>query len=97
MDVIAAFDEWQLEGSSDTKSSVAISIALDVITIGLIYSEPANLPGAFSSFYKLPALQVAVPGFNTTFAFINQIVTSTLPSTTARYVTTTHLYKVQVY
>jgi len=83
-EVLAAFDDWQLNGSSDIKSSVSLTITLDSITVGLTYSEPANLPDVFSPFYKIPPLFVAVPSFNTTFAVVNQILASAFPTFPAR-------------
>lgn len=84
LDVLAAFDEWQLNGASDVKSSIALSIGLDSITVGLTYAEPANLPSVFSPFYNLPPVVIAVPNFNTTFAIVNQILASSFPTNPAR-------------
>lgn len=84
LDVLKAFDEWQLDGASDVKSSIALDISLDSITIGLVYAEPANLPSVFAPFYNLPPLEIAVPSFNTTFSAVNAILGSSFPTTQAR-------------
>ncbi|EYB33398.1 hypothetical protein FG05_10609 [Fusarium graminearum] len=77
LELIEAFDEWQNNGASDTKSTVALSIGLDSITVGLTYAEPAaDPPKAFEPFYGIKPLQVAVPPSNITFNFVNQIIGS---------------------
>ncbi|TVY40960.1 Bifunctional solanapyrone synthase [Lachnellula cervina] len=61
-EVLDAFVEWQNNGASDVKSTVALIMGLQSITVGLIYSEPTEQPSAFAPFYSLTALAVAVPG-----------------------------------
>lgn len=61
-EVLDAFVEWQNDGASDVKSTVALIMGLQSITVGLIYSEPTEQPSAFAPFYSLTALAVAVPG-----------------------------------
>ncbi|TVY91044.1 Bifunctional solanapyrone synthase, partial [Lachnellula willkommii] len=85
LDVLKAFDEWQLDGASDVKSSIALDISLDSITIGLVYAEPANLPSVFAPFYNLAPLEIAVPNFNTTFSAVNTILGASFPTTQARH------------
>lgn len=59
---IDAFTKWQEDASSDTNSTVAMIIGLDIITIGLLYSETAVPKNVFAAFDKLPTpLAVAVP------------------------------------
>jgi hypothetical protein len=83
-ELLEAFDEWQQNGASDTKSSVAFDIGLDYITLGLIYSEPTTSPTAFAAFDDLVPLQVIVPAFNTTFSDVYNILSASYPNTTAR-------------
>lgn len=82
--VLDAFAAWQHEGASDLKSAVGLILGLDSITIGLIYSEPAELPSAFAPFYDLEPLQVAVPSTNATFAILSQILDAAFPTIPAR-------------
>lgn len=86
-DVLAAFAEWERIGASDTKSSVALSIALDSITIGLMYSEPvSDTPDAFSSFSKLTPLAVISPPTNFTMPEVSQFLSASFPDTKMRCV-----------
>ncbi|KAI8623064.1 hypothetical protein F5Y19DRAFT_468801 [Xylariaceae sp. FL1651] len=72
-DVLAAFAEWEKTGASDTKTSVSLSIALDFITVGLMYSEPVSAtPDAFSSFSKLTPLAVVSPPTNFTMPEVSR-------------------------
>lgn len=84
-DVLSAFDQWQLDGASDIKSSVSLIISVDVVTVGLLYTEPSiDPPAAFAPFYGLKPLQVPVPARNATFAFVAELVASSFSTTTAR-------------
>ncbi|EUC42424.1 hypothetical protein COCMIDRAFT_39532 [Bipolaris oryzae ATCC 44560] len=83
--LIEAFDEWQLNGASDIKSSVAFAIGLDFITLGLIYSEATTSPPAFAPFQNLKPLQVVVPPMNTTFSSVYNILGTSTSNTTARH------------
>ncbi|KAH8590930.1 hypothetical protein B0O99DRAFT_633847 [Bisporella sp. PMI_857] len=85
-DVLAAFDRWQENGSSDVKSSVVLSITLDSILVGLLYSEPlTERPSAFDAFSSLTPLVIPVPAMNMPFTAIIQIVGATSPSTPGRH------------
>ncbi|KAH6701360.1 hypothetical protein BKA61DRAFT_561607 [Leptodontidium sp. MPI-SDFR-AT-0119] len=84
-ELLEAFDQWQKDGASDTKASVAFDISLDYITVGLVYSEPADSPKAFAPFDHLQPLQVVVPAINTTFSSVYNILSASYPSTTARH------------
>jgi hypothetical protein len=83
-ELLEAFDEWQQNGASDTKSSVAFDIGLDYITLGLIYSEPTTSPTAFAPFDGLVPLQIIVPAFNTTFSDVYSILSASYPNITTR-------------
>ncbi|KAF2710660.1 FAD linked oxidase-like protein [Pleomassaria siparia CBS 279.74] len=74
---IDAFTEWQLEGSSDLKSTVAMIIGLDTITVGLLYSTTTASPNVFEPFNKLTPAVVAVPATNGTVHSFTQILAST--------------------
>jgi len=82
--VLDAFTEWQLNGASDVKSTVALDISLTSIVIGLVYSEPADNPSAFASFYDLEPLATPVPAMNTTFVVIDQLLGSAFPVSRGR-------------
>lgn len=82
--VLDAFTEWQLNGASDVKSTVAIDISLTSVVIGLVYSEPANNPSAFAPFYDLEPLAIPVPAMNTTFVVIDQLLGSAFPVASGR-------------
>ncbi|KAI1776756.1 FAD-binding domain-containing protein [Hypoxylon cercidicola] len=65
--VLDAMVKWQNEGASDLKSTVALIIGLDGVTVGLIYSTPADHPSTFAPFYELPPPVAAiVPPLNGT-------------------------------
>ncbi|RAL12939.1 uncharacterized protein BO97DRAFT_424117 [Aspergillus homomorphus CBS 101889] len=83
--VIDAFMEWQLNGALDVKSNVAIDISLTAIVIGLVYSEPANNSSAFAPFYDLEPESIPVPGINTTFVVIDELLGSAFPDANARH------------
>ncbi|EQB47417.1 FAD-dependent monooxygenase yanF [Colletotrichum gloeosporioides] len=85
-DVLRAFDEWQKDGASDFKSTIALTVSLDSITVGLVYSEPvARRPDAFSPFGNLTPLATALPPLNTTFAFVAQLLQSAFPTLPGRH------------
>ncbi|GKT43289.1 FAD-dependent monooxygenase yanF [Colletotrichum spaethianum] len=85
-DIIRAFDEWQKNGATDFKSAIALTISLDSITLGLVYSEPsAQRPAVFSPFEDLTPLLVALPPVNTTFAFVAQLLGSAFPTLPGRH------------
>ncbi|MCJ1348031.1 hypothetical protein MMC31_006262 [Peltigera leucophlebia] len=83
--ILDAFAEWQEKGASDLKSTVALIVALETVTVGLIYSAPAEKPAAFDSFYDIPAVAVAVPPTNGTVLSLTQILASTFPNTPMRH------------
>ncbi|KAF2876999.1 hypothetical protein BDV95DRAFT_589646 [Massariosphaeria phaeospora] len=74
---IDAFTEWQIKGSSDLKSTVAMIIGLDSITVGLLYSKTTVPPAVFEPFNKLTPALVAVPPTNGTILSLTQILAST--------------------
>jgi hypothetical protein len=74
---IDAFTEWQMNGSSDLKSTVAMIIGLDAITVGLLYSKTSVNSEVFEPFNKLTPLVVAVPPTNGTIHSLTQILAST--------------------
>jgi FAD/FMN-containing dehydrogenase len=86
--VIAAFDAWQLEGSSDVRSNVEVIISLDYVAVVLIYSEPAvEPPAAFEPFFNESGVQPAVvnlPGTNVTFNELSIILGSVISGEPAR-------------
>lgn len=86
--VIAAFDTWQLEGSSDVKSNIEMIISLDYVAVVLLYSEPvAEPPAAFAAFFNESGVQPALvnlPGTNVTFNELNIILGSVVSSEPAR-------------
>lgn len=82
--ILDAFAEWQEKGASDLKSTVALIVTLETVTVGLIYSAPAEKPAAFDSFYDIPAVAVAVPPTNGTVLSLTQILASTFPNTPMR-------------
>ena len=82
--IIDAFVQWQLNGASDVKSTVALIIGLDVTTVGLIYSEAADKPAAFAPFDSIPPLAVVVPPQNGTVLSLTQILGSSSSNTPMR-------------
>lgn len=84
-ELLEAFDEWQNDGASDIKSTVAFDISLDYITLGLLYSEPtASTPTAFAPFDDLVPLEVTVPAINTTFSEVYTLLSATESTAPAR-------------
>ena len=82
--ILDAFAQWQKDGASDVKSTVALIIGLETITLGLIYSAPAEKPAAFAPFYGLTPLAVPVPPVNGTVKSITDILGSTFSNAPAR-------------
>jgi FAD/FMN-containing dehydrogenase len=82
--VLDAFVEWQDNGASDVKSTAVLTIGLQSITVGLIYSAPTKQPAAFAPFYRLTPLDVAVPGTIGTTGTLTAIVGLTISSTAER-------------
>ncbi|KAL8730884.1 MAG: hypothetical protein Q9166_003811 [cf. Caloplaca sp. 2 TL-2023] len=83
--ILDAFAEWQEKGASDVKSTVALIIGLETITVGLIYSAPANLPKAFDPFYPIPPATVAVPPANGTVLSLTNILGTTFSNVPQRH------------
>ena len=83
--ILDAFAEWQEKGGAeDVKSTVALIIGLETVTLGLIYSEQAVKPAAFAPFYDLSPVTVAVPATNGTVLSITQILGSTFSNAPMR-------------
>lgn len=72
--ILDAFAEWQEKGAAEVKPTVAFIIALETVTVGLIYSAPAEKPAAFAPFYDISAATVAVPPTNGTVPSLTQIL-----------------------
>ncbi|CAG8981861.1 hypothetical protein HYALB_00009536 [Hymenoscyphus albidus] len=72
---LTAFDAWQTNGSSDPKSTIALSISLDSILVGLLYSEPLEEPSSvFGDIYGLEVGNVVFPAGNIGFAELQKWV-----------------------
>lgn len=86
-EVIEAFDQWQNHGADDVKSTAAIIISLDTVTLLLFYSDPvpAPPPAVFAPFDSIKPLAIPLPPTNMTFHAINQIISATIPNTPARH------------
>ncbi|KAI0179261.1 hypothetical protein GGR52DRAFT_589004 [Hypoxylon sp. FL1284] len=85
-EVLAAFDQWQLGGAIDEKSSIALAIALDIISVAFIYSEPlSEPPSVFSPFKSIEPTTVAIPSSNITFARLAESVNSAFQSNRGRH------------
>ena len=82
--IIDAFAQWQENGASDLKSTVALVIGLETTTVGLIYSAPADKPAAFAPFYNLSPAVVAVPPTNGTVKTLTNILGATFSNLPAR-------------
>ncbi|KAB8234260.1 uncharacterized protein BDW43DRAFT_310287 [Aspergillus alliaceus] len=69
-----AFAEWQGD-YSDVRATVALVVRLDIVTLGLIYSEPSSeLPACFAPFNDIPAITNAVPPTNGTVLALPKIL-----------------------
>ncbi len=75
--ILDAFTEWQQNGASDLKSTVALIIGLETVTLGLIYSAPQPQAGVFDPFDGIPAAVTAVPATTGTVLSVTQILGST--------------------
>lgn len=78
--ILEAYAKWQLnEGAVDTKATIGLGIGLDVISVGLVYAEPAYRPSVFAPLYELEplALAVAVPPTNGTVSLLTTIMAGT--------------------
>lgn len=82
--ILDAFAQWQNNGASDVKSTVALIIGLESTTIGLIYSAAAKKPTAFAPFYGLTPAAVAVPPTNGTVKSLTDILGTTFSNLPAR-------------
>ena len=82
--ILDAFAQWQNDGASDVKSTVALIIGLESTTLGLIYSAAAEKPKAFAPFYDLTPAVVAVPPTNGTVKSITDILGTTFSNLPAR-------------
>lgn len=82
--VLDAFVQWQNDGASDLKSTVALIIGLESTTLGLIYSAAAEMPKAFAPFYDLTPAVVAVPPTNGTVKSLTDILATTFSNLPAR-------------
>ncbi|KAF7594710.1 hypothetical protein BBP40_008603 [Aspergillus hancockii] len=72
--IFEAFAEWQ-NNSSDVRATVALIVSLDIVTLGLIYSEPSSQqPTCFAPFSDIPAITYAVPPTNGTVLALTQIL-----------------------
>ncbi|KAL8981373.1 MAG: hypothetical protein Q9205_003823 [Flavoplaca limonia] len=83
--ILDAFADWQNKGASDVKSTVALIIAPEATTVGLIYSAPADQPAAFAPFYSIPAATVAVPANNGTVLSLTNILGTTFSDVPQRH------------
>ena len=83
-DILDAFAKWQSKEAADIKSTVALIITLESVTLGLIYSAPSEKPAAFAPFNDIPALTVAVPPTNGTVNSLTQILGTTFSNTPQR-------------
>lgn len=82
--ILDAFAQWQNDGASDVKSTVALIIGLETTTLGLIYSAAAEKPKAFAPFYDLIPAMVAVPPTNGTVKSLTDILGTTFSNLPAR-------------
>ena len=86
--ILEAFAQWQNQGASDVKSTVALIVGLEATTVGLIYSAPADKPEAFAPFYSIPPAVVAVaPGNGTVLGLTNILGTtfSNIPQRSVKF------------
>ena len=72
--ILDAFATWQVR-CTDPKATVALIVDLTAITVGLIYSEPAqDEPACFAPFKDIPTLAIPVAGNNGTVLQLTQIL-----------------------
>lgn len=72
--ILDAFAQWQDNEASDIKSTVALIMGIDTVTVGLIYSAPVEKPVTFAPFYDLPPGTVAVRSTVGTVLRLTQIL-----------------------
>jgi len=75
--ILDRFATWQSDPAFDVKGTIAFLISLESITMVYIYSAPGDKPAAFSPFYDIPFIAVAVPPTNGTLLSLTQILAST--------------------
>ncbi|KAF2237141.1 putative 6-hydroxy-D-nicotine oxidase [Viridothelium virens] len=83
--VLDAFAQWQMHGAPDVKGTVALIMGLDVLTVGLLYSTPAERPECFSTFYGLPGMTAVIPGMNGTLNALTQILGTVISKAPQRH------------
>ncbi|KAI0145348.1 FAD-binding domain-containing protein [Xylariaceae sp. FL1272] len=83
--ILDAFVEWQENGMSDLKSTVALIMSLDSVVVGLIYSAPADNPSAFAPFYGIPSASILVPAINGTVKSLTDFLANTFSNIPARH------------
>ncbi|KAI0972958.1 hypothetical protein F4678DRAFT_459812 [Xylaria arbuscula] len=83
--VLDAFSQWQQREDFDIKSSVTLSIGLDIITVGLLYSAPTDRPDCFEPFYSLGPVQTPVPSTNGTLAQVYEMAYSAVSTEPMRH------------
>lgn len=82
--ILDALAEWQ-NSSSDTKATVALIVALDIVTLGFIYSEPSvDVPASFTPFEDIPVVTYAVPASNGTVLQLTQFLDASNSGSAAR-------------
>lgn len=85
--VLDAFAQWQeTYATTDAFGTVGLSMGIQYITLGLIYSKPARTrPSAFSAFQDIQPMATAVPPTNGTVAELTSVLGS-ISLDSARYV-----------
>ncbi|KAI1119977.1 FAD-binding domain-containing protein [Nemania abortiva] len=84
--ILDAMAQWQCEGASDLKSTVAFIMSLDSVVVGLIYSAPAdNNPDAFTPFYKIQPTAALVPPINGTVKTLTDFLANTFSNEPLRH------------
>lgn len=85
--VLDAFAQWQeTYATTDAFGTVGLSMGIQYITLGLIYSKPARTrPSAFSAFQDIQPMATAVPPTNGTVAELTSVLGS-ISLGSARYV-----------
>lgn len=82
--ILDAFAQWQKEGASDLKSTVALIVGLEITTLGLIYSAAAEKLAAFAPFYDITPAGVPAPPTNGTVKALTDILGTTFSNLPAR-------------
>lgn len=83
--LLDAMVAWQQGGASDLKSTVALVIGLDTVTLGLIYSAPTPSANVFAPFDGIAPIAVAVPPTTGTVLMVTQILGSTFSTIPRRH------------